>query len=93
MTEKEMYNELKSLLPQMEPAYDEFNDTEYASIYLGSYMSLDPCGKYHHIISPNGVTDKCEMFWDNLENAANQLDGWIEGGEGDPTDIYFCISC
>ena len=91
MNRREIKKELKSLLPQMESVYDDFNDTEYLSTYLGSYMSLDPCGRYHHFLSINGATNKCEAFWERLESAANDLDGWIESGEGDPTDIYFCM--
>lgn len=77
---------------------DTLGDTEtvegmdgepYQSTYLGSYMALDPCGRYHHCISPNGVTGRCEAFWKALERAASRLGGWIEGGEGDPTDIFF----
>jgi len=62
------------------------------STYIGSYMSLDLCGRYHHFLSPNGVTKNCEQYWESLEKVAGLLGGWIEGGEGDPTDIYFCMS-
>jgi hypothetical protein len=75
---------LKDLLPHMVKV-------QYQSAYIGSYMSLDPCGRYHHCLSPNGATSRCEAFWEALEKAADRLGGWIEGGEGDPTDIYFCI--
>ena len=71
--------------------HDERNEDSYYSNYLGSYMSLDPCGKYHHILSINGASRSCEMFWDNLNKAADDLNGWIEGGEGDPTDVFFCM--
>lgn len=63
----------------------------YRGAYLGSYMSLDPCGRYHHCLSPNSATDRCERFWEAIEEAASRLGGWIEGGEGDPTDIFFCL--
>ena len=69
----------------------EFDEDPYYSNYLGRYMSLDPCGKYHHILSINGASRSCEMFWDNLDKAAAALNGWIQSGEGDPTDIFFCI--
>ena len=70
----------------------EGDEDNYNSNYLGSYMSLDPCGKYHHFLSPNGVTAKCNRFWENLEKAANDLNMWTESGEGDPTDVYLCKS-
>jgi len=66
------------------------DDDNYLAIYLGSFMYLDPCGRYHHMISPNGLTQRCVSFWESLDKAAERLDGWIECGEGDPTDIFFC---
>ncbi|MHA2220327.1 MAG: hypothetical protein ACXACY_30995 [Candidatus Hodarchaeales archaeon] len=68
--------------------YDE-GDT-YKSVYIGSWMYLDPCGRYHHVISPNGLTQRCANFWESLDKAAERLNGWVECGEGDPTDIFFC---
>lgn len=81
---------LKSLIPSMELTTD-MEGNPIRSIYLGSFMSLDPCGRYHHAISPNGLTQKCLNFWESLDHAADKLNGWIESGEGDPTDIYFCL--
>lgn len=62
---------------------------KYNSVYIGSFMSLDPCGKYHHMISPNGITKRCEQFWDSIEKVAGDLGGSIVAGEGNATDIYF----
>jgi hypothetical protein len=62
----------------------------YESVYIGSYMDLDPCKKYHSFASPNGVTKECERFWNLLEEYANEVNCWIENGEGDPTDIFLC---
>ena len=70
----------------------DLNDKSYATVYLGCFLSLDPCGKYHHILSPNGVTKTCEKFWENLNQAAEDLGGWIESGKGNETDIFFCFS-
>jgi len=72
----------------VEDIFDE--DIQYKSVYIGSWMFLDPCGRYHHIISPNGLTQRCVNFWESLDKAANRLNGWVESGEGDPTDIFFC---
>jgi hypothetical protein len=66
------------------------NDNKYLSQYIGSFMSLDPCGKYHNILSPNNATLRCERFWENLDSVASELNLWIESGEGDPTDIFLC---
>ena len=67
-------------------------DEVYMTNYLGSFLSLDPCGRYHHVLSPNNVTRTCEKFWENLNTAAEDLGGWIESGEGDPLDIFYCFS-
>jgi len=61
----------------------------FKSVWLGSFMSLDPCGRYHSVVSPNGITKRCERFWESLEKVAEELHGTISTGEGDPTDIYF----
>lgn len=68
---------------------DDDDGNRCKSVYIGSFMGLDPCGRYHHIISPNGITKRCEQFWDSLEKVAGELGGCITCGEGDPTDIYF----
>ena len=65
-------------------------EENYQMNFLGSYMSLDPCGKYHHSLSPNGVTKKCANYWNNMEKACNELDMWLEPGEGDGCDIFLC---
>ena len=70
---------------------EDCGDGRYKSCYLGSFMSLDPCGRYHHILSPNGSSNRCEAYWKALDKAAYRLGGWIGSGEGDPTDIYFCL--
>ncbi len=96
MNKRELKRWLKSLIPEMESNNEygimTFDDIEpYKSVYIGSFISLDPCGRYHHIISPNGVTNRCIAFWERLDKTADELGGWIESGEGDPTDIYFCM--
>ncbi len=92
--QQEIKSMLKGLISQMELIIDtNFGiDEPFYSVYAGSYMSLDPCGRYHHGLSPNCVTNNCNKFWDSVDKVAELLGGWIEGGEGDPTDIYFCMS-
>jgi len=85
---KEMEEELKKYMPNMEKV-ENMDGEKILSQYLGSYMSMDPCGKYHHCLSPNDVGEECIQYWENLEKAADNLGGWITSGEGDPTDIFF----
>lgn len=89
MEKEEMKKVLEKLIPEMEIV--EMDGELYKSTYLGSFMALDPCGRYHHILSPNEITEECEDYWDNLNEAAEELGGWIESGEGDATDVFFCM--
>jgi hypothetical protein len=93
MTKREIKKALKGIIEDDDfEECEDYDGNKLKSCYLGSFMSLDPCGRYHHILSPNGITAKCVRFWDNLEKCAEELDGWIESGEGDPTDIYFVMN-
>ena len=71
-----------------ETVYDDGEGNILASFYLGSTLSLDPCGRYHHFLSPNGLTARCERYWENLERAAEELGLSITSGEGDPCDVF-----
>ena len=103
MNKKEIKEGLTTIINGCEPdvLYREFDGTLHDSPgteddifttenhwYLGDYMSLDPCGKYHHFLSPNGVTKKCEKYWNDLNEIAEKLGCWIESSEDDPTDIF-----
>ena len=90
MNKREARQLLKSAMEEMEES-ETIDGDKIQSAYLGTFMALDPCGHYHHAISPNGLTNRCVNFWDNLDSIASELGGWIESGEGDPTDIYFCM--
>lgn len=85
---KEMEEELKKYKPNMEKI-ENMDGEKILSHYLGSYMSLDPCGNYHHMLCPNNVTEECERYWENLDKAAENVGGWLTSSEGDPTDIFF----
>lgn len=61
---------------------------EVRSVYLGSYMALDPCGRYHHALSENGSTARCAAFWESLERQLERRGLSLGSGEGDPTDIF-----
>lgn len=91
MDKRTMKKNLKELIPKMERVESTFHDDAYMSIFLGSYLTLDPCGKYHHVLSRNGATKKCETFWDRVNAAADEVGGWISSGEGDALDIFFCM--
>lgn len=94
MRRREIKTALKRILsdPKMtwEDALTWDAQEPYQMTFLGSFISLDPCGRYHHVISPNGLTAKCTRFWASLEETAHELNAWIQEGEGDPTDIFLC---
>lgn len=71
-----------------EPGPDEDPDTESLWIYLGTVFALDPCGKYHHLISPNEITPECEAFWEDLEAALAEAGFSLQNGEGSATDVF-----
>jgi len=87
MTRKELKAELKTYLPQLE---DQGNGR--LSAYLGSVLALDPCGKYHDLLSPNGPLSDCERYWQTLTSVACELGCTIETGENDSCDIYLTCS-
>jgi hypothetical protein len=91
ITKKDMRREIRRILVEekFEPMTGLGGD-EYIGVYLGSYMNLDPCGRFHHAFSPNGMTKKCERYWENLESVAIEFNCWIEPSDGDPTDIFLC---
>ena len=96
MTKKQIKQGIKEILEEgysqdqivSEP---EAGGDPYVAIFVGSVMSLDPCGRYHHILSPNGVTKKCERYWNNFEACCNELNCWYECGlNGDLCDVFIC---
>jgi hypothetical protein len=61
--------------------------------YLGSVMSLAPSGKFYTFWTTNQTARDVERdgaWYAALDAVANKYEGWIEAGEGDPTDLYFC---
>lgn len=90
MNQVQIRRMLKSSILHMEPTIDEVDPITYNSVYLGSFMSLDPCGKYHCGMILNGIQKRCENFWSTMDRIAEELHGFIEFGEDDPTDVYFC---
>lgn len=94
MRRSEIKRELQRILADpktdWQDAFTWEGQENYQQTYLSSFMQLDPCGRYHHVLSPNGLTARCERFWANLDETAHELDAWIEAGEGDLTDIFLC---
>ena len=88
MQKAKMVAMLDRLTRYMERVEDETG--AYRAVYLGSAMALDPCGRYHAPMVPNGITDECVEYWEILDEAAEELGGWIQAGE-DPTDVFFCL--
>ena len=68
--------------------YQDDDGNVMASLYIGSFMAVDPCGRYHHLLSPNGISRPCVSFWGAVERWSDRLGISIESGDGDPTDIF-----
>lgn len=57
--------------------------------YCGTYMSIQPSGKYYMAFTSNQTEQDVEldeMFWDMVEALIPAI--WFESGEGDPCDVY-----
>jgi len=94
MTYKQLKAELKRVIKKAEKEgsfyrYVNENGDDSESIFLGDFMSLDPCGKYHCVIVPNEPTKRCERFWNNFHKVAEELGGYITSSEGDFCDVMF----
>lgn len=90
MNKRAMVKELKQTMAahgQTVPA--RHGEGAYQTVYLGASFNLDPCGRHHEILSPNGVTSRCERYWERLEAAAKAAGGWISGSDGDGCDVFF----
>ncbi len=67
----------------------------YGSVHLGTVMTLYPSGKYWTWWACSNVTEEeatmDEAYDDVLNEWAEDNGGWIERGEGDLCDVYFCV--
>lgn len=96
MTKREIIKALKIIVKNMEKAdenqiptdmeLDDNQDLYFA--YLGETYSIDPCGKHHCILSPNGITKRCERFWGNLYDQVEKLNCWVKSSEGDYCSLF-----
>jgi hypothetical protein len=68
------------------------DDGHVGSYYLGSVMSIYPSGKFYMPWTTNQTADDVDRdsrFGEALDGVASAFGGWIESGDGDPTDLYF----
>jgi hypothetical protein len=71
------------------PSDDGDRHRQQRQVYIGSALSLDPCGRYHHMLSPNSQpTKRCEDFWESLERQLERRGLSLTSGEGDALDQY-----
>lgn len=73
----------------------ELQNSQYGKLWIGSVFALLPSNKYWLSWAMGNVTEAGyiidSIFMDRLDRYAENHDGWIESGEGDPTDLYFCF--
>lgn len=74
----------------------DYSGEKLGRVYLGSALDLNPSGKYWVVWAASNVNDietaKDIAFNQALDRIASKYGGWIESGEGDPLDQYFCKS-
>lgn len=76
---------------------DDFNDCKYAALYIGSVLSIFPSGKFYTPFANSNIENVREALIDEcyreaLESKLDSLGLWMESGEGDPLDTFFCKS-
>ena len=74
---------------------DDFNDIKYASLYIGSVLSIMPSGKFYMPFACSNINNVREALLDEcyreaFELKCGSLELWLENGEGDPTDMFIC---
>ena len=68
------------------------DDGHVGSYYLGTVMALTPSGKFYMPWTTNQTADDVERdqrWFEALEAVASKHGGYVESGDGDPTDLYF----
>ena len=76
---------------------DDFNDCKYASLYVGSVLNLYPSGKFYTPWACSNIENVREALLDEcyreaLESKLDSLGLWMQSGEGDFLDVFFCKS-
>jgi hypothetical protein len=67
-------------------------DGHTGAAYLGSVMALTPSGKFYMPWTTNQTNDDVDRdsrWFEALEKAATKYGGYVEHGDGDPTDLFF----
>jgi len=76
---------------EMAEAYTDECGNLVKAIYLGSFLSLSPSGKYYTPWANSNVTqeeaEEDEKWCEELEEEAGKHGLFVTSGEGDPTDI------
>lgn len=60
----------------------------YCVVYIGTVMSVDPCGRYHHFLCDNpDESQYCYEFWEALYELIDNSEDLIELPSDDPCDF------
>ena len=62
--------------------------------YLGSCLNIAPSGKYYMPWTSNQTAEderKDSAWYQALDEVAAKHGGFISSGEGDATDLFFCL--
>jgi hypothetical protein len=76
-------------VPECVEGCDEDGHVGYS--YLGRHYFMFPSQKFYAPWSAVSTDDRDadQRYATALDAVADQFGGWIESGEGDPTDVYF----
>lgn len=95
------WDEITRILAETDAEVEEFEDGEVpvARLCVGKVFDLTPSEKYYMPWARSHVTDaegrRDEIFWEQFELIVRQKLGenyFIESGEGDPTDVFICVT-
>jgi hypothetical protein len=77
-------------VPECGEGCDE--DGHASSSFLGRHYFMFPSQKFYAPWSVVSAADRDadQRYATALETVADKFGGWIESGEGDPTDVFFC---
>jgi hypothetical protein len=65
-------------------------DQPVCRLFLGTIFSIDPCGRYHHVLvddTDDPDVKECYLFWEVLENTLSDYGLSLESGD-DPCDVF-----
>ena len=76
-----------------EPSED--GDCLIGRVFIGTCFAIMPSGKYYMPWTSNQTRSdetRDAAFMEAFEEAIDAAGGWLESGEGDPCDMFFCCS-